>query len=127
MKNKTDNNVFTDNLNKYVKFSGKTQLEISKAIGVSPQTFNSWTRGNAIPRMDKMQLLADYFNIAKSDLIEDTVTCCSSSSDSDTASRLNGFLRANPDYTSLFDSVMSVKREDIPLVQEVLTRLTKNI
>lgn len=63
--------VFSKNLNSYVEKSGKTQLEIAKSIGVSPQTFNTWCKGIAIPRMGKVQALADYFHINKSDLIED--------------------------------------------------------
>ena len=63
--------IFTRNLNSYIEASGKTQLEIAKTIGVSPQTFNTWCKGIAIPRMGKVQALADYFHINKSDLIED--------------------------------------------------------
>jgi repressor LexA len=63
--------IFSENLNSYIAKSEKTQLEIAKSIGVSPQTFNTWCKGIAIPRMEKVQALADYFNINKSDLIED--------------------------------------------------------
>ena len=63
--------IFLENLNSYIAKSEKTQLEIAKSIGVSPQTFNTWCKGIAIPRMGKVQALADYFNINKSDLIED--------------------------------------------------------
>lgn len=59
------------NLNSYIEQRGKTQLEIAKSIGVSPQTFNTWCKGIAIPRMGKVQALADYFHINKSDLIEE--------------------------------------------------------
>lgn len=64
-------NIFSKNLNSYIEASGKTQLEIAKSIGVSPQTFNTWCKGIAIPRMGKVQALADYFHINKSDLIEE--------------------------------------------------------
>ena len=63
--------VFARNLNRYVDKSQKTQREIAHAIDVSPQTFNTWCQGIAIPRMGKVQRLADYFNIGKSDLIDD--------------------------------------------------------
>lgn len=63
--------VFSKNLNFYIDAHKKTQLEIAKAIGVSPQTFNTWCKGIAIPRMGKVQALADYFHINKSDLIEE--------------------------------------------------------
>lgn len=63
--------IFSKNLNSYVTKSGKNQSEIAKNIRVSPQTFNTWYKGIAIPRMGKVQTLADYFHINKSDLIED--------------------------------------------------------
>ena len=63
--------IFSENLNNLVFESGKKQSEIARAIGVSPQTFNTWTQGIAIPRMDKVQLLADYFRVKKSALIEE--------------------------------------------------------
>ena len=63
--------IFSKNLISYVTKSGKNQSEIAKNIRVSPQTFNTWCKGIAIPRMGKVQTLADYFHINKSDLIED--------------------------------------------------------
>ena len=62
--------IFSDNLKRIVAKSNLPQREIAKRIGVSPQTFNTWIQGIAIPRMGKIQLLADFFNINKSDLIE---------------------------------------------------------
>lgn len=65
--------VFSKNLRRYVSATGKTQAEIAKSIGVSPQTFNTWMHGVAIPRMNKMQILADFLGINKADLIEDEI------------------------------------------------------
>lgn len=70
MKNKQQQ-IFTTNLNRYLQQVDKTQREIAAKIGVSPQTFNTWCQGIAIPRMGKIQALADYFGINKSDLIEE--------------------------------------------------------
>lgn len=63
--------IFSKNLNKYLEQSNKTQKEVADTIGVIPSTFNTWCQGIAIPRMGKVQALADYFHINKSDLIED--------------------------------------------------------
>ncbi len=71
--------IFSKNLNYYIEKSQKTQREIAAAIEVSPQTFNTWCQGIAIPRMGKVQRLADYFNIGKSDLIDDKSTALSPS------------------------------------------------
>lgn len=71
MKNEDQTKVFSDNLNKLLRERGLTQLEVANAINVSAQTFNTWCRGIAIPRMNKIQRLADYFRINKSALIDD--------------------------------------------------------
>ena len=71
MNNDRQQKIFTSNLNYYLKKVDRTQREIAGKIGVSPQTFNTWTQGIAFPRMGKIQALADYFGINKSDLIED--------------------------------------------------------
>ncbi len=63
--------IFSKNLSKYLSKYDKTQKEVADAIGVSPQTFNTWCQGIALPRMGKVQALADYFGINKSDLIDD--------------------------------------------------------
>ena len=105
--------IFSENLNRYIEASGKTQLEIARGIGVSPQTFNTWCKGIAIPRMGKVQALADYFRINKSDLIE------LKSDDSDSyylnpeAQEMAQFLFENPENKVLFDASRKVKPEDL--------------
>lgn len=63
-------NIFAANLNRYMKLSGKSRREISDAIGVSYYTFTDWVKGKKYPRMDRVEQLANYFGILKSDLIE---------------------------------------------------------
>ena len=63
--------IFAKNLNSLLFQRNKTQKEVADAISVSPQTFNTWCQGIALPRMGKVQRLADYFNIEKADLIEE--------------------------------------------------------
>lgn len=63
--------IFSKNLNYYLSKANKTQREVADAISVSPQTFNTWCQGIALPRMGKVQRLADYFHIEKSDLIDE--------------------------------------------------------
>lgn len=65
------NEVFSRNLKFFVIRSGKTQSQIAADIGVSKGTFSDWCSGRSHPRMDKVQYLAEYFGVNKSDLIED--------------------------------------------------------
>ena len=62
--------VFSRNLNRYLRLSGKTQKEVAVAVDISAGTFCDWTKGRAYPRMDKVQKLAEYFGIRISDLVE---------------------------------------------------------
>ena len=59
------------NLLYYVERSGKTQSEIAESVGVARSTFSEWIKGNKYPRIDKIELLANFFGILKSDLIEE--------------------------------------------------------
>lgn len=70
MDDNLQNKIFSYNLNKLLSMHEVSQAEAAKAIGVSPQTFNTWSKGIAIPRMGSIQKLADYFNVNKSDLID---------------------------------------------------------
>lgn len=71
MANLGNKEVIAKNLIHYVTRSGKTQKELAAIVGVAPSTFNDWLKGKKYPRIDKIEILADYFNILKSDLIED--------------------------------------------------------
>ena len=64
-------NIFASNLKHYMYINQKTRKDVSEAIGVSYYTFSDWVNGKKYPRMDKVELLAEYFGILKSDLIED--------------------------------------------------------
>lgn len=70
MSNVGNKEVMAKNLIFYVARSGKTQKEIASIVGVAPSTFNDWLKAKKYPRIDKIEMLADYFGILKSDLIE---------------------------------------------------------
>lgn len=63
--------VLAKNLTYYVERSGRTQKELAEIVGVATSTFNDWMKAKKYPRIDKIELLANYFGILKSNLIED--------------------------------------------------------
>ena len=62
--------IFSENLRHYVAQSGMQQNEIAKALGFNQKTFNGWCKGISIPTAGKVQALADYFRIRKTDLLD---------------------------------------------------------
>ncbi len=63
--------IFSANLNKVMEDAGKTRRDISEALGFSYYTVTDWVKGKKMPRMDKVEMLAKYFNCLISDLIEE--------------------------------------------------------
>lgn len=63
--------VFARNLQRQLELHGKTRKEVCSALGFSYYTFTDWVTGKKYPRMDKVEMLANYFGILKSDLIEE--------------------------------------------------------
>ena len=71
MSNIGNKEVFARNLSYYLRRCGRDQKEVAEVVGVAPSTFNEWVKAKKYPRIDKIEILANYFGILKSDLIED--------------------------------------------------------
>lgn len=67
----TQKEIFARNLSNLVNESGKTQKEIAEDLGVTPQTFNAWLLRKTLPRLGRIQQIADYFRVPKTALVED--------------------------------------------------------
>ncbi len=63
--------IFSKNLNKYMEINGKNQIDIINDLGFNKSAVSTWCNGTRLPRMDKVDALARYFNINRSDLIEE--------------------------------------------------------
>ena len=82
--------VFARNLKRYMDEAGKNQKEMAEIVGVSAPTFHEWLKAKKYPRIDKIEKLANYFGILKSDLIEDKPQ---QSAQSELSARKQAFMR----------------------------------
>lgn len=71
MTDEEQKSVFAKNLNKYMGINQKQQIDVAKDLGINPTTLNMWCKGKALPNVGKIQKLADYFRIGKSDLTDE--------------------------------------------------------
>lgn len=62
--------IFAKNLKYYMDYYKKDRNDICKDLDIPYTTFTDWCNSVTYPRIDKIELLANYFNIQKSDLIE---------------------------------------------------------
>ena len=103
--------VFMENLNFYLSFRQKKQSDLCKDLNLSKSTVSSWCTGKKIPRMDKIELLANYLKIDKSDLIEERKTSESSVPNASEIARYN---------TSKLCKRIKQRREELGMSQEEL-------
>ena len=123
MSDEKQKKIFSKNLSFYLEKSGKSQKEVAKAIGVIPQTFNTWCTGQSIPRMGSVQALADYFGIGKSDLIEEKNENESIYYLNDETREIAQEIYENPDLRILFDASKNASPEDLKFVIEMVKRM----
>lgn len=62
--------IFSNNLKYYMEIYGKTRGDLCRDLKFKYTTFADWYTGKIYPSIDKIELIANYFNIKKSDLIE---------------------------------------------------------
>lgn len=66
--------IVSKNLNALLEKTNKKKADVANDFqkhGISETTVYSWFNGKKYPRIDKIQLLADYFGVLKSDITED--------------------------------------------------------
>lgn len=63
--------IFAHNLKKQLLIKNKTQADIVNDLNLTSSTVSDWANAKKYPRMDKVQMIADYLGIYKSDLIEE--------------------------------------------------------
>lgn len=60
-----------NNIRYYLNLNGLTQKDICSALNIAAPTFSDWVNAKTYPRIDKIELMANYFGVMKSDLVED--------------------------------------------------------
>ena len=71
MSEETYKKIFSRNLNYYMELNGKTQSDLINDLGFNKSAVSTWCNGSRLPRMDKVETLAQYFRINRSDLIDE--------------------------------------------------------
>ena len=71
--------VMSNNLKYYMNKKGVDRNQLCSDLDLKYMTVSDWINAKSYPRIDKIELLANYFGINKSDLIEDKSTTPSSS------------------------------------------------
>ena len=63
--------VMARNILRYMNERNVTATDICKTLGFKQNTFSDWVNAKTYPRIDKIELMARYFQISKADLVEE--------------------------------------------------------
>ena len=71
MSNLGNKEIMAKNIQFYMDKFNKSRQDMCDALGVKYTTLTDWVKGNSYPRIDKIELMANYFGVTKADLVED--------------------------------------------------------
>ena len=109
-----------------MKINGKSRKDVCEALGFSYYTLTDWVNGKKYPRMDKVEILADYFGILKSDLIEEKgEERFEMQKKNDTIADVVVRMRTDSDFLSLVETLNTLDAEKISGVKQMLSAFLK--
>ena len=109
--------VLAKNLKKHILKSGKDRSEIAKELGFPYSTLTDWVNGKKYPRINNIEKLATYFNVSKSDLIEDFEEI---KKDNDALSTIIVKLRMNKELLEVVEKLVSLDKAKLDSLGRLL-------
>lgn len=70
---KTQREILAENLKNLLNSRGLNQTDMARDLDLKETTVSSWMNAYKYPRIDKIQLMADYFNVPRSAITEKSV------------------------------------------------------
>lgn len=64
--------IMAHNIQRLMDATGKTRTQVCDDLGIKYTTLTDWVKGNTYPRIDKIEMLANYFGVTKSALVEES-------------------------------------------------------
>lgn len=116
--------IFAKNLNYYMTINNKKQADLVTELGLKTSTVSDWVNGKKYPRVDKMQLLADYFGILKSDLTEEHDT--SKLTDDIELQEYLEELKNRSEMRMLFSLAKGATKEDVEKAVKIIEALKED-
>ena len=116
--------IFVKNLNYYMTINNKKQADLVTELGLKTSTVSDWVNGKKYPRVDKMQLLADYFGILKSDLTEEHET--SKLTDDIELQEYLEELKNRSEMRMLFSLAKGATKEDVEKAVKIIEALKED-
>jgi transcriptional regulator with XRE-family HTH domain len=114
--------ILSKNLKYYIERSGKDRRDLAETWGFPYSTVTDWINGKKYPRIDRIEIMADYFGILKSDLIEEKLTE-EKEKDNDTLANIIVRMRTDEKYFSVVESLYDMDSSKLDAVSQMIATL----
>lgn len=110
--------VMAKNILRLMEKHGKTRHEICNALGFKYTTFSAWITAQKYPRIDKIEMMANYFGVSKAELVEEQPAATESD-------RLLELLR-EPYMMEIFDTLIKISPSNKKLILAQIEAIKKH-
>lgn len=117
--------MYYENFDALCKARGVTPNAVSKATGISTATLTSWKKGVYTPKNDKLERIAEYFNVDLSYLLTGKHAAKTSDSGkqyyfSDETAEIAQRIFDDPTLRALFDATRGLTPDALEAVEKML-------
>lgn len=105
--------IFINNLKAIMKERKVSRRQLAEGLNIPYTTLTDWCTGRIFPRVEKINLIADYFNIKKSDLIEEIT-------EEDDDALYDDVVKVDVFSKIFLDSVWCLKNEEFKIDEELI-------
>ena len=110
--------IMSENIQRLMDSRGIDRNKICADLGFKYTTFTDWVKGKTYPRIDKIEMMAQYFGVNKSDLVEKHVEA-GYYTDKDAADFAE-MLRTRPGARLLLSAAKDISKDDLQKAVEYI-------
>lgn len=116
--------IMARNIKRLMSEKNVSAKEMSKTLHFPYTTLLSWMKAENYPRIDKIEAMADYFGVLKSDLIEEKLTP-EKEKDNDLLAKIIVRMRTDKDFRDSVEFLYLLDSTKINGVREMLQAFAK--
>ena len=124
MQTEENKKIMARNIKRYMDQKGVTNQQLCEDLGFKYTTFLDWIKAVTYPRIGKIEAMADYFGILKSDLIEEKMTE-EKEKDNELLAEIIVRMRMDDEFRSLVESLYLLDADKIQGVKQLLQAFAK--
>lgn len=124
MQTEENKKIMARNIKRYMEQKGVTNQQLCEDLGFKYTTFLDWIKAVTYPRIGKIEAMADYFGILKSDLIEEKMTE-EKEKDNEILAEIIVRMRMDDEFRSLVESIYLLDSDKIQGVKQLLQAFAK--